>query len=417
MIICQAFRYELDPNNVLTTHLAKHAGAARFSWNWGLSRRIEQFEKNEGKAKFTSAFEQHRQLNGLKASHFPWMYEVSKCSPQEALRDLDRAFKNFWREKKKGKRIGFPKFKKKGVHDSFRLTGAIHVKAGFVVLPRLGELRTKEDTSKFSGRILSATVSREADRWYVSLAVLAQRPDPAIRTGRATGVDMGLDCFAVTSDGERIEAPKPLAHGLQRLGSLSKKHSRKAKGSKNRKKSAMRLARLHRHIKNQRRDFLHKLTTRLAKTKPALVVEDLNVRGMIRNRQLSRAISDAGWSEFRRMLSYKCAWYGSRLAVAARFYPSSKMCSVCQFVMTDLPLSVREWNCPSCAAHHDRDKNAARNLEFFAVRPVGPEPAANMAANACGDRLCGRTGGNAWSTSTRSSKQEVNAIFPDGING
>lgn len=418
MIVTQAFRYELDPNNVQRTLLAKHAGAARFAWNWGLARRIERFEKHEGRAKLTSAVEQHRELNALKQTEFPWMYEVSKCAPQEALRDLDRAFRDFWRARKKRSRIGFPKFKKKGVHDAFRLTGAIHVNPCSGGLPRLGEIRTKEDTSKLSGRILSATVSREADRWYVSFAVERERPDPEVRTGRATGIDVGLDCFAVLSDRERIEAPKPLARSLERLKTLSKKHSRRMKGSKNRKKSAMRVARLHRRIRNQRRDFLHKVTTRLAKTKPVLVVEALHVRGMVRNRHLSRAISDAGWSEFQRLLGYKCPWYGSRLVVAPRFYPSSKMCSMCWFVMGELPLSIREWDCPNCGAHHDRDDNAAANLELYeAVRPVGPEPAVVLTANACGDRLCSGTGLPTRATSTRSLKQEVNTTYPRGIDG
>jgi putative transposase len=230
---------------------------------------------------------------------------------------------------------------------------------------------------------------------------------------------MGLDCFAVLSDGERIEAPKPLAKSLKRLKKISKKHSRKIKGSRNRRKSAMRLTMLHRRIRNRRADFLHKLTTKLAKTSPALVVEDLNVRGMITNRQLSRAISDVGWSEFRRMLAYKCVWYGSCLVIAPRFYPSSKMCSSCAFVVGELPLSIREWDCPKCGAHHDRDRNAAKNLELFLVRPVGPEPVSiKVGANACGDRLCGGTDDLVRSTSTRSLKQEANAVYSrDGING
>ncbi len=190
------------------------------------------------------------------------------------------------------------------------------------------------------------------------------------------------------------------------------------KGSKNRRKSAIPLARLHRRIGKERRDFLHKVTTRLAKTKPVLVVEDLHVRGMVRNRHLSRAISDAGWSEFQRMLGYKCPWYGSRLVVAPRFYPSSKMCSMCGFVMGEMPLSIREWDCPNCGTHHDRDDNAAANLELYeAVRPVGPEPAVVLTANACGGRLCGGTDRKVWSTSTRSSKQEPNAILGTVLNG
>lgn len=176
---------------------------------------------------------------------------------------------------------------------------------------------------------------------------------------------MGLNTFAVMSDGQRIVAPKPLARTLKRLKRRSKQHSRKERGSKNRKKSAKSLARLHWRIANGRRDFLHKATTRLAKTKPVVVIEDLNVRGLIRNRSLSRSIADAGWGEFRRMLTYKSAWYGMRLIVADRFYPSTKRCSECGDVAPRLGLSVRAWKCASCGALHDRDFNAAKNLAQY----------------------------------------------------
>ncbi|MDN5348466.1 MAG: putative transposase [Clostridia bacterium] len=285
------------------------------------------------------------------------MYEVSKCAPQEALRDLDRAFKNFFEG-----RAAFPKFKKKGVHDSFRLTGTIKVFPKHVQLPRLGKVRVKEETTKFRGRILSATLSREADRWHVSLQVELEIPDPAPVEGDPIGVDVGLDHFAVLSTGEKIEAPRSLERNLKRLKKLSRQHSRKQKGSSNRKKSALRLARLHRRIKNQRRDFLHKLSTRLAKTKPVIVVEDLAVENMVKNGRLSRAIADAAWGEFRRMLEYKTRWYGSRLAVAPRFFPSSRRCSACGHVLSELRLSIRHWTCPECGACHDRDVNAAVNL-------------------------------------------------------
>lgn len=178
MKVNQAFRYELQPNVCQHILLAKHAGTARFAYNWGLAERIKLFEMAEGKDRFTTATAQHKILNSKKTTEFPWMYEVSKCSPQEALRDLDKAFNNFWTGRKQGRKVGFPKFKKKGDRDSFRLTGSIRVSSRSVQLPRLGKVRTKEATIKFVGRILSATVVREADRWFVSLSVEVERPDP-----------------------------------------------------------------------------------------------------------------------------------------------------------------------------------------------------------------------------------------------
>jgi len=256
MKINQAFRYELKPNVAQRILLSKHAGTARFAYNWGLAYRIKLFETKEGKERFTSAVAQHKVLNALKAVEYPWMYEVSKCSPQEALRDLEKAFKNFWAGRKAGRNVGFPQFKKKGVHDSFRLTGSIRVNSRSIQLPRLGKVRTKEATGKFKGRILSATVAPEAARWFVSLSVEVERPDPFPVQGDITGVDVGLTSFAAMSDGIKVNAPKPLKKAAKRLRRRSKQHSRKTKGSNNRRKSAQKLARLHRQVKNQRRDFL-----------------------------------------------------------------------------------------------------------------------------------------------------------------
>lgn len=381
MLINRAYRYELNPNVGQRVLLAKHAGAARFAYNWGLARRIELYQR-EGAS--TNAIAQHRELNALKKTDFPWMYEVSKCAPQEALRDLDRAFGNFFRGLKGGRPVGFPRFKKKGVGDSFRLTGAIRVMERAVQLPRLNRIRLKE-VAQVQGWILSATVSREADRWYVSLAVEQEIPDPHPPVGKPVGVDVGLSAFAVLSTGEKIHAPKPLDRHLRRLKRLSRQHSRKRKGFRNRQKSALRLARLHRRIRNIRRDFLHKLSTRLAKTKPEIVVEDLHVRGMVRNRHLARHITDAGWGEFRRMLGYKCQWYGSRLTVAPRFCPSSKTCSACGRIQEKMPLHIRNWTCPECDAHHDRDLNAAINLLTFST-------ASSAGIHACGESSGGAAG-------------------------
>lgn len=243
------------------------------------------------------------------------MYEVSKCAPQEALRDLDRAFQNWFRGRKERQPVGFPTPKRKFQHDAFRLTGSIHVRGRHVQLPRLGRIRLKEPP-EVQGRILSATVSREVDRWYVSLAVEMEIPDPAPVAGPVAGIDVGLVHFATLVAGEEVQkiaAPRPLERYLRTLRRRQRKHSRKRKGSKNRKKSAVRLARLHRRIKNIRQDFLHRLSTHLAKTKRVIVVEDLNVSGMLRNRRLARHItagapSGACWSTSASGTAPACRW-------------------------------------------------------------------------------------------------------------
>jgi putative transposase len=391
-----AYRYELKPNIGQKILLAKHAGAARFAYNWGLALRIELYEKAK---KSTNAIEQHKLLNHLKGTDFPWMYEVSKCAPQEALRDLDKAFKNFFRGIKNSQHIGFPKFKKKSYQDSFRLTGSIKVERKEIQLPRLGSIKLKED-SNVEAKILSATLSREADRWYVSLTVEKEIPTPAPLNGEIVGVDVGLDSFAVFSTGEKKIAPKPLARKIKRLKYLSKQQSRKIKGSKNYKKSILKLARQHRKVRNTRKDFLHKCSSELAKTKSVIIVEDLDIKGMLQEGSchLNRCIHDAGWGEFRRMLEYKTKWYGSKLVVAPRYYPSSKKCSHCGFLVNKMPLSIRKWHCPSCSSQHDRDINAAKNLRNLYT---GSSPG----IYACGDSSGGGTGN--WSTSHESLKQEL----------
>jgi len=401
MRVMQAFRFELDPNRGARVALAKHVGAARFAYNWGLARCREALAHGE---RIPSAMDLHKAWNVWKRPHAPWWVEVSKCAPQEAFRDLERAIRN-WREG----RAGFPRFKrKKALADNkARLTGSIRVTPRHVQLPRIGKVRTKERTDKLvallhdrKARILLATVSREADRWFVSLTCEVERPDPEPREVRGpedvVGIDVGLESFAVLSDGTRIEAPKPLARALRLLKRRSKKLSRKQRRtvveqdpetgeerkrtvfSRNYEKAALGLARLHRRVRNIRRDFLHKITTELAKAKPVLVVEDLNIRGLARNGSLSRSIQDVGWGTFRRMLEYKCAWYGARLVVAPRDFPSTRRCSRCGWVGPRIPLSRRVFRCEVCGLEMDRDLNAALNLRDYGLAalkgPTGSSP-------------------------------------------
>ena len=371
MKVFQAYRYELNPNNVQSNPLLQHAGCARFAYNWGLNVKQQAYQKTK---RSPNAIQLHRTLNALKKSKFPWMYAVSKCAPQEALRNLDKAYQSFFRRVKSGEKPGFPKFKKRGIHDSFRLTGLVNIKdATHIQIPRIGTVKTKELTIKFKGKILSTTLSREADRWYISLQVEVERD---VRPHRQSGSVIGIDANTkdlVLFEGEherRMMLPKPLTRLLKLLERRSKSHSRKTKGSKNRKESAIALSRLHRKIKNIRQDFFHKLSTMLAKTTLAIGVEGLNIKGMIRNPYLSRSIADASWGILFRMLEYKSKWCGSILIEIPQNFPSTKMCHhQCKHGVDEMPLGQRIFTCPKRCVGIDRDLNAAINIRNYAIEP------------------------------------------------
>jgi putative transposase len=416
MWVNQAFRFELAPNKDQRKALAQHVGAARFAYNWGLEMALKARE--EGR-KLPSAPELHKAWNVWKRENAPWWTEVSKCAPQEAFRDLERALRNW--QKRKGR---FPRFKRKKLapDNGARFTGAIKVFSRQVQLPRIGLVKTKERTDKLVGliqakkaRILSATISREADRFYVSLTCEVERPDPKpkeVRSeGDVVGVDLGLSSFAVLSDGTRIEAPKPLAKKLRFLKRRFKQLSRKEKGSNNSKKAALALARLHRKVKNLRRDFLHKQTTWLARTKPVIVVEDLNVRGLSRG-PLSRSVADVGWGTFLRMLEYKAKWYGATLIVAPRSFPSTRLCSRCGHLHGKMPLSQRVFRCEACGLEMDRDLNAALNLRAYGLAHLTGPTASSAESHACGDPSGGGTALLGWSTSHGSLKGEATCRQP-----
>ena len=368
MLVLRAFKTELDLNNAQKTACARHAGAARYAYNWGLARKKEAFANGE---KTPSAIDLHRELNALKKAELPWMYEVSKCAPQEALRDLDNAFAHFFRrvkEKKAGKNVkaGFPRFKsKKSGLGSFRLTGAIHIFEKSIQLPRLGVLRLKErGYLPISGvHILSATVNEKAGRWFVSVQVEMDIPDPEPMERPVAGVDLGINRMAQVSDGTYFENPRALKQSLIKLKRLQRVVSRRQKGSANRKKAVRQLAKAHFHVANIRKEALHQTTTFLTKTKSAIVLENLNVSGMLKNHHLAQAVADVGMYEFRRQVTYKGAWYGCEVLLADRFYPSTKRCSQCGQVKESIGLDEREYHCGGCGLLLDRDLNAAINLE------------------------------------------------------
>lgn len=374
--IQRAYKTELDLNHEQITACRKHAGAARWAYNWGLARKQESFRAT---GKNPSAIELHRELNVLKQTELPWMYEVSKCAPQEALRNLDYAFAHFFRRvslKQQGKfkgHVGYPrqKTKKQGL-GRFRLTGAIVVFPEAIQLPRLGRLRLKErgylPASGTPGvKVLSATVSEHAGRWYVSIQV-EQEWEVPVNTGPVVGVDLGIKSLATLSDGTVIANPKPLKRRLRKIKRLHRAVSRKPKGSHNRRKAACKLGKAYRKAANQRANTLHQVTTWLAKTKSVIVIEDLNVAGMLKNHHLAQAIGDAGWGKFERQLTYKAAWYGSHVVVVGRWEPSSKTCSACGWLDAKLELANRVFRCQNadCGQVLDRDLNAALNLSKLA---------------------------------------------------
>ena len=369
----------LDPNNKQATYFKKACGVARLAYNWALSEWQKQYEADktyrddcqklgltvdETKLHKPSQGKLRKQLNSIKRQQFPFMTDVTKCSPQLAIMQLGDAFKRFFKGESK-----YPQFRKKGVNDRFSLSNdqfklkTINNKP-HIQIPNLGLVRMTEHL-RFNGKILSAKVFTKGGKWFVSIAVeLSDIIKPQAKTGKAVGIDLGITDLATLSDGTKIKAPKPLKHKLKKLQRLSKQLSRKQKGSNNRAKAKIKLSRLHYKISNIRKDFLHKLTTSLVKSYDVICIENLNVKGMVKNRKLSRAISDLGFYEFKRQLIYKANQWGKTIKELDRFYPSSKTCSNCGFIMAkeNLTLAVRHWICPSCHANHDRDINASINI-------------------------------------------------------
>jgi putative transposase len=363
-----SFKTELKLNNKQKTLLAKHAGVARHAYNWGLATCFQALEKGE---KLPSAIDLHKKLVTEVKSVYSWYYEVSKCSPQQALRNLSIAFKNWWIHKHTKK----PRFKKKGHRDSFYLEGSIKVRVNGFKLPRIGWVNVYENLPAITPK--NVTISRHADRWFISFKYELEKPNtPKIR--EKIGVDIGINSLATCSDGTVIKNRKVYGKNKRKLARLQRNLARKQKGSKNRKKAHIKLARQHKKLVQIIKDTIHKLTSWLAKNHSEIVIENLNVSGMLKNHRLASALADCGFYEFRRQLEYKTEWYGAKLIIVDRFYPSSQLCSNCQNKQK-MPLSKRVYECENCGLKIDRDLNASINLELY------PTTDSLSGSKACGE--------------------------------
>ncbi|WP_446365960.1 RNA-guided endonuclease InsQ/TnpB family protein [Coleofasciculus sp. G3-WIS-01] len=357
------FKTELKLNNKQRTALAKHCGVSRHAWNWGLGLTKQILDHNqdnpEDKIKFPTGIDLHKWLVALVKPICPWYYEVSKCAPQYALRQLAQAWKDAFEKNKKP-----PRFKKKGRGDSFTLDGSIKLDHFKIRVPKIGWLRTYERLPVcFQPK--SVTISRTADRWFISFKLEHEpvnRPKPHL----VVGVDLGIKALAVLSTGVVVEGAKAYRKYEKKLSRLQWLNRHKQIGSANWKSSQIKIARLHRKIANIRKDTLHKLTSYLAKKHSRIGIEKLNVSGMMANHKLAKAIQDMGFYEFKRQLEYKWKLYGATLVVVDQWYPSTKTCSRCHTVKDEMPLSERFFRCDNCGLEIDRDFNASINLEIAA---------------------------------------------------
>ena len=361
MKIMKAFKYRLKPTALQRQWFINFAGMTRYVYNYGLGCIKKAFDQKIPLPTFKDlAYD----LPPMKKSPDTcWLKEAHSQILQQALKDLEQAIKHFFRRlKKKNGNPGFPKFKKKGIRDTFRYPQGVKVQDSRCYLPKIGWVRYY-DSRPLEGEIKQVTIKKEGEHWFVVIICqLMADIKPVIPVeAKVVGIDLGLKIFAYLSDGSSIENPAFLKKALVKLRILQRRHSRTQKGSKNRSKLRQKLIRLHTFIKNKRSDYLHKVTTELVKNHDALVVEDLNVSGMIKNRKLSRAIADAGWHTFVSYLRYKAAWLGKSVISINRFLPTSKECSRCH-KLQDMPLKVRTYSCSSCGLSLDRDLNASINI-------------------------------------------------------
>ena len=359
----RAYKTELDPNNKQRTWLGRCCGAARFVYNWGLAEWQEQYELGG----YPSQYALCRYFNSIKTERCPWIRELPYAVTEAALANLGTAFKHFFRRVKAGQTPGYPKFKKRGRSSSFqlcstrverdrvRLTGL-----GWVRLKERGYIPTTDSGVKFGGY---ATISERAGRWYISVLTMDDTPVERNDSTLVIGIDFGLKTLAVCSDGTTYENPRPLREAQRQLKRVQRELTRRKKGGKNWQKTKLRLQRQYAKVTNIRTHTLHHISRDVVNKNPGvIVIEDLNVAGMVKNHKLAQAIMDVSFAELRRQIEYKAKWAGIDVVVVSQWFPSSKACSGCGCVKDDLTLGDRVYHCDDCGLEIDRDLNAALNL-------------------------------------------------------
>lgn len=373
MKVLKAYKTELDPNNKQRTFFRRCAGTSRFIFNWALADRQTRYKAGEK----TSQYEQRRRFNSIKDEQCPWVREVPYAVTESAFANCDAAFQHFFRRVKSGDKPGYPKFKRRGRSESFQLKST-KVESDRVRLTHIGWVRLKErdyiptDAQRYG---TYATVSERAGRWYISVLVEEEIGEPDNDSELVIGLDFGIKYLAVCSNGKAFENPRALYKADRKLKRLQRELSRRKRGGQNWKKTKRKIARQYAKITNIRKHALHQVSHYVTATvqPKAVVLEDLNVSGMLKNHHLARAISDVGMSELRRQIEYKGAWYGVEVVVADRWYPSSKTCSNCGSVKPLLTLSERLYVCDDCGLIVDRDLNAAKNLAALVKAETQPD--------------------------------------------